>query len=56
MTTKNMDTSDVIRQHVGELVTVDKEGHEIILHDADEAKLAALGKKRTCPCQSKLIC
>jgi hypothetical protein len=29
-----------------ETITIDKEGHEIILHDADEAKLAALGKKR----------
>ena len=42
-----MDTSDEIRQHVGEMVTVDREGHEIVIHDADEAKLAALGKKRT---------
>jgi len=45
-----MDTSDMLKQHVGEIVTVDREGHEIIIHDADEAKLAALGKKRTLPC------
>jgi UDP-glucose 6-dehydrogenase len=29
-----------------EAITMDKEGHKIVIHDADEAKLAALGKKR----------
>jgi predicted regulator of Ras-like GTPase activity (Roadblock/LC7/MglB family) len=29
-----------------EAITIDKEGHKVIIHDADEAKLAALGKKR----------
>jgi len=29
-----------------ERVVVDKEGHDIVIHDADEARLAALGKKR----------
>lgn len=31
----------VIEEHI-----LDREGHELIIHDADEAKLAALGKKR----------
>lgn len=44
-----MNTSEIIKHHVGEVVTVDRDGHEIIIHDADEAKLAALGKKRTLP-------
>jgi hypothetical protein len=25
---------------------LDRDGHELVIHDADEAKLAALGKKR----------
>jgi len=29
-----------------EKVTLDKQSDEIIIYDADEAKLAALGKKR----------
>jgi len=29
-----------------EAITIDKDGQKIIIHDADEAKLAALGKKR----------
>lgn len=27
-------------------ITIDKDGHKIVIHDADEAKLASLGKKR----------
>jgi len=34
---------------VVEGVPVDKDGHKVIIHDADEAKLAALGKKRLLP-------
>jgi len=30
-------------------ITIDKDGQKIIIHDADEAKLAALGKKRNSP-------
>lgn len=35
-------------------ITIDKHGQKIIIHDADEAKLAALGKKRTIKHDSKL--
>jgi hypothetical protein len=27
-------------------ITIDKDGQKVILHDADEAKLAAMGKKQ----------
>jgi hypothetical protein len=35
-------------------ITIDKHGQKIIIHDADEAKLAALGKKRTAKYETKL--
>jgi len=35
-------------------ITIDKDGQKVIIHDADEAKLAALGKKRTALNESKL--
>ena len=35
-------------------ITIDKHGQKVIIHDADEAKLAALGKKRTAKYESKL--
>jgi hypothetical protein len=40
-----LDTEGHEMSEIGK-IALDTEGHEIILHDADEAKLAALGKKR----------
>jgi hypothetical protein len=34
-------------------VTIDKEGHKIVIHDADEARLAAMGKKRNSTISNK---